>query len=327
MAGWNGSGTWSRAYDWTNERDAGYNIDATKFDAENDAISDGINNCLTKDGQNAPTANLPMGGYKHTGVADGTAANHYATLGQIQGGAQRWGGTAGGTANAQTINLSPAISSYTAGLIVTFFPAATNTGAMTLNVNGLGAKSVLSYGQSLGGGEAQVFIPCTVVYDGGSFNLISNAATLAPAAKAYANVLTTLTTGDQIGVSFGAVDYEYPGSMWDAGDDQFLVAPVRGIYSVRANIGMGAAGGVSSDFDVYALLTRYSGGTPYQIAKSGATNFDGVYYHYLVVTSDCKLSAGDKIGVIVYQDSGVSWQTITGPVTHQYPCTLSEGTR
>jgi hypothetical protein len=309
MAGWNGSGTWARAYDWTTERDAGYNIDATKFDAENDAISDGINNCLTKDGQNAPTANLPMGGYKHTGVADGTAANHYATLGQIQGGAQRWGGTAGGTANAQTINLTPAITSYTAGLIVTFFPAATNTGAMTLNVNGLGVKNVVSFAQALGGGEVQATIPCTVVYDGSWFNLISNSTSLTPAAKAYANASTTLTTGDQIGVSFGAVDYEYPGSMWDSGDDQFLVAPVRGVYSVSASI---RVDGVAwSTFSVYALLTRYSGATPYQLAKSGVRQLGGTEYQ-LGLASDCKLAAGDKVGVIVFQDSGSSWTTATG---------------
>jgi len=309
MAGWNGSGTWARAYDWTNERDAGYNIDATKFDAENDAISDGINNCLTKDGQNAPTTDLPMGGNKHTGVADGTAANHYATLGQIQGGGQQWGGSASGSANAQTISLTPAISSYTAGLIVTFFPAATNTGAMTLNVNGLGAKNVLSFGQSLGGGEAQAAMPCTVVYDGSSFNLISHATSLTPAAKAYANASTTLTTGDQIGVSFGAVDYEYPGSMWDSGDDQFLVAPVRGVYSVRACINV--IGVAWSTFDVYALLTRYSGAASYQLAKSGVRRLGTATYQF-GASSDCKLAAGDKVGVILYQDSGSSWTTITG---------------
>ena len=50
MAGWDGSGNFTRAYDWTDERDAGNNIDSTKFDTENDAFSDGIQACIAKNG-------------------------------------------------------------------------------------------------------------------------------------------------------------------------------------------------------------------------------------------------------------------------------------
>ncbi len=39
---------------------------------------------MTRDGQNSPTADLPMDGHKHTGVAEATERDQYATYGQLQ---------------------------------------------------------------------------------------------------------------------------------------------------------------------------------------------------------------------------------------------------
>ncbi len=152
MAGWNGAGEFSRAYDWTNERDADYNIDATKFDVENDAFAAGINNCIAKDGQNAATADLPMGGNKHTGVAKGTASTHYARVSQVQVG-EFSGGTTGGSANVQTLALVPAATTITQTMLIQFVAGFTNTAAMTLNVNAIGAYAVKLNGAALVGGE------------------------------------------------------------------------------------------------------------------------------------------------------------------------------
>lgn len=49
---------------------------------------------------------------------------------------------AGGTADAITATLSPALGSLTDGARVQVIPAADNTAAVTLNVNGLGAKDI-----------------------------------------------------------------------------------------------------------------------------------------------------------------------------------------
>lgn len=48
-------------------------------------------------------------------------------------------GTAAGTANALTLSLSPPLLSYVAGTTIEFIVGTTNTGAATINVNGLGA--------------------------------------------------------------------------------------------------------------------------------------------------------------------------------------------
>jgi len=68
---------------WTGDAGLGIGIEAGRHDTQDNDFANGINNALTKDGQNIPTANLPMGGYKHTGVGSATANDQYATYGQL----------------------------------------------------------------------------------------------------------------------------------------------------------------------------------------------------------------------------------------------------
>lgn len=87
-------------------------------------------------------------------VAASTALTHAPQTGQVQRSAFNYAGLAGGTANAITATLSPAPASYTDYLIVTVRIAATNTGSVSLNVNGLGVVPVIGLGhQTLQGGE------------------------------------------------------------------------------------------------------------------------------------------------------------------------------
>lgn len=55
------------------------------MDAETNGIANGLTNCITRDGQSPALANIPMGGHKITGLANGTASNDAVTLGQITG--------------------------------------------------------------------------------------------------------------------------------------------------------------------------------------------------------------------------------------------------
>lgn len=43
----------------------------------------GLSNVVTRDGQSPPTANIPMGGFRHTGLSDGVANSDSAAFGQI----------------------------------------------------------------------------------------------------------------------------------------------------------------------------------------------------------------------------------------------------
>ena len=147
---WSG-GTFSRtngvnsgSQTWQNDRDAGTKIRADRHDVHDQDMADGINACLHKGGQNTPTADLPMGGQKHTGVGDAAARDQYAAVNQVADDDFNFCAAAAvaGTGDAITLTPAPAFTAYAAGLRVAFFAEAANTGAVTLNVNALGTKAL-----------------------------------------------------------------------------------------------------------------------------------------------------------------------------------------
>ena len=147
-------------------------ITASGFNATISDLGSALTQSLSRDGQTVPSAPLPMGTFRHTNVGNATARNEYAALGQVQDGGATWGGTAGGTANALTLALSPAITTYTAGMTIRFAPSNSNSGATTLNVNGVGAVAVLTPASAAcTGGEIKNGHLCTVTYNGAAWIL------------------------------------------------------------------------------------------------------------------------------------------------------------
>lgn len=174
---WSGSGSFTRSYNWVNDRDAAINITASRMDGEDDNFATGINACLTKSGENAATANLPMGGFKHTNVANASARTEYATAGQIEDGSFTWCGTSGGTANAITLTPSPAITTYTAGQTFRFIAASDNTTAVTVAVSGLTTKNITRNGSTaLVQGDIVSGAQYQITYDGTRFQLTTSSA-------------------------------------------------------------------------------------------------------------------------------------------------------
>ena len=112
-----------------------------------------------------------------------TALNHapattralHPTTGQVQDGAFIWGGTAGGTADALTLTLTPAITAYVAGLTIRFRtgPAANSTSTPSLSVNGLAAQIITKYdGLSLASGDLPANAVVEVIHDGTGWRLL-----------------------------------------------------------------------------------------------------------------------------------------------------------
>ncbi|MBF8177652.1 hypothetical protein [Herminiimonas contaminans] len=124
---------------------------------QNNTMSDvaaELTNSIAADGQKVPTANLPMGGFRHTGVLNANARDQYAAVGQVQDSAFMWCGTAAGTANALTFSPMPAITAYAAGQVFRFQAgAAANTSATTIAVSGLAAIDLEVNGAACVGGE------------------------------------------------------------------------------------------------------------------------------------------------------------------------------
>lgn len=169
---YDGSGKFNRVDNWAADAQAGTKITASLMDAEHDGFATGLSTCITKDGQTTITANLPMGGYRHTGVGNAAARTDYAAAGQIQDGALTYAGTSSGT-NTITCSLSPAITAYATGMVIRFKAGGANTGAATVNVNSVGAKDIKKdVSTALASGDIASGQMVTLAYDGTNFQLI-----------------------------------------------------------------------------------------------------------------------------------------------------------
>lgn len=168
--------TLTKTYDFTDDRDNGIKILASRVDTVIDEIIAATNNKLDKDGSVTPTSNQPMGGLKHTGVGNASARDQYVSAAQFQDNSIIYGGTAGGTANAITFSVTPAITAYTSGQRFLFIAAGTNTNTTTVNVNSVGAKNIFKNGIALVGGEIVSGKLYEITYDGTQFNITGVAA-------------------------------------------------------------------------------------------------------------------------------------------------------
>ncbi len=142
---------------------SGTTIESAKVNSNFSDISAALTASLAKDGQTVPTANLPMGGFKHTGVADGSSRTDYASLGQVAKGSFLYAVDTG-SATAYAIAPSPGIAAYVVGYSARFKAINANTSTTpTLAVNSLAAGTITwPDGTALVAGDipANAFVEC-----------------------------------------------------------------------------------------------------------------------------------------------------------------------
>lgn len=77
-----------------------------------------------------------------------------------------------GSNDSYVITASPAPGSYTTGMVVIFKANTVNTGAASINVNGLGAKTIVKRVNTvLANGDIPATAFCMLIYDGTNFTL------------------------------------------------------------------------------------------------------------------------------------------------------------
>lgn len=121
-----------------------------------------------------------------------------------------WGGTSGGSADAQTLTPATAIASYVAGQYFRFIAGYTNTGAATLNVSGLGVKTIRKDNAALSAGDITAGRTYMVVYDGTYFQLLGSgggASSLALSALTAGALGVSLQLGSASDSPAGSVAY------------------------------------------------------------------------------------------------------------------------
>lgn len=150
----NGSGVFVRLYSWVNDAAANIKIRADRMDNEMNGFSTGLSTCITKDGQTTITNNLPMAGFRHTGVGAGNSRTDYTRLDQAQDGKLAWV-DGGGTADAITASYTIPITAPTEGqLCCVRATAANSTTTPTFAPNGSTARTIVKNGgQALVAGD------------------------------------------------------------------------------------------------------------------------------------------------------------------------------
>ena len=172
----NGSGVFSRLYNWVNDRDAAIDITASRVDAEMDGMATALTESIARDGQTTITANLKMSTYKHTNVGASNSRTDYADTASVQDSSFTYVADTG-AADAYVMTLAPAITAYAAGQLFAFKASNANTGASTVNVNSVGAKTIKKYhDQDLGAGDIENGSICLIQYDGTNFQLLNPVA-------------------------------------------------------------------------------------------------------------------------------------------------------
>jgi microcystin-dependent protein len=229
-----GSSTWQQA------DAASVDIISTDHDTHDQDIADGINTALCKDGGNTATADIPMGAFKFTNLGAGSARTNSIRLGQVQDSSATYYPTVGGTADAITLTgAAAAITAYAAGQTFFFIAGATNTGAVTVNVDSVGVKSITGpAGTALTAGQIVVGSTYSMTYDGTQFQISTSAgaATAFSVGTMMAWPTATVPTGwlecygQEISTTTYAALYAVIGTLYNTGGESgtFRLPDMRG---------------------------------------------------------------------------------------------------
>lgn len=188
----------------------------------------------------------------------GSSRNHYAYVKQVQDGSVLYVGSVAGT-DTITGSLSPAITAYVEGQRFVFKAAGANTGAVTVQLNGItGAKALKRYGSALTGGEIQAGDIVEMVYDGTDFQWI-NGLPLPLYVNRTSGLVDVASTGAQAAVS------------------NYSASALSGSLYLRKSRGatVGANGAVVSGDSLGNVLFQGNTGSGYSSAVGFAAYVDG----------------------------------------------------
>jgi hypothetical protein len=151
-----GSGNFDRIHNYSADASAGIKILASRVDAEFDNFKGGLESTLTRDGQNSPSTDLPMGGQKHTNVGAAASVTQYMRVAEFMRSFPIYCAF-GGTAEAMSASTQYALTSLTAGVqVLLSCPSVNTTTSVTLGLTGAGtATVVLSDGNGPSRGQTQ----------------------------------------------------------------------------------------------------------------------------------------------------------------------------
>jgi hypothetical protein len=195
----------------------------------------------------------------------------------------------GSVSGADTITAvgSPTVAAYAAGQMFYFVAAGANTGAVTINIDSLGAKNITRDGTTaLAAGDIQSGEVCVIVYDGTQFQLVNGAS------QSAAIVTNSLTVNGTSSLD-GAVTIN------DSGAD--VDFRIESDTDANAFFLDGATGNVGLKTDTPATLLSLENSL---LLESTATDFPSATYDgaaFVAKTGSGGSAPFDQAGSLVYR--------------------------
>ena len=237
-------------------------------------------------------------GTDSSNTAAARAALGVPSLAEIQNQSQRRF-TAGGTADAITGTLAPAIASYTAGLRVTTTPGGANTvTGPTLNLNALGTKTIKKRSSAgskvaLVAGDHNASGPFDLEYDGTDFILL-NPVSAAAATSVQIQPISASVAANALTISASALSLDFRSATLGSG----TVTTVSGTPSNLVISSGSTLGTVSATQSRIAVLALNNAGTIELAAVNIAGGNDLSETGLISTTAEGGAGAADSANVI-----------------------------
>lgn len=269
----NGNGVFALTSGSFNPAVAGQTAAAADWNTLANDLEDAISGSIAADGQTTITANLPMAGFRHTGVGAATARTQYARATEVQDGTLTYVTSPSGT-DTITGTIPITMTAYAAGQQFRFKAAGTNTGATTINLNSIGAKTIQKLGAALVAGDITANDMVDIIYDGTQFQMISPART------------PVLTAG---GIPASALNVNGATSATPATGDEIIFGDVSDSNN-RKKATLGTIGGVIASsvagWVPIKTVTAANDATIDFVNGTGGVVLDSTYKAYIVVLTD-----------------------------------------
>lgn len=303
----NGTGTYSLPAG--NPVTAGSVISETWANQTLTDIATALTQSLAADGQTVLTADLGMSNNKLTALANGTAVNHAATLGQVQTNVPCVLTGVAGTTTAYTATLPYSTTGFTAGQWVVFVPHSTNTGAATLTINGGTAKDLKKRdGTAVAAGYFVAGQAYVLIWSGTEWRDTTDATAYLQLAGGTLTGNLNGTTADfsgAVGVGSLASDAAISGTVITASSK--FAGPGTDLTGTAASLTAGAVSSISS-----GQVTTALGYTP----LNPATNTSGYTTPTPVAGTNCTVSGAAvfwiRIGSYVLMAGSLTFTPTTG---------------
>lgn len=305
---YNGAGSFTRVYNWVSDAAAAIPITASRVDTEDDGFATGLSTAICKDGQTVISANLPMAGFRHTGVGNASAANHYGVVSQIQNSSYTWV-AGGGTADAITATYSPAVTTLTDGMELDFRASGSNTTTTpTFSPNGLTARTITKRG---GSALAVGDIPAALAECILRYNLANTRWELLNPVGTSGTVTTSGSPANgnlaKFSSSTAVTNADLTGDITTSGGVATTLATVNSNVGsfTNASVTVNAKGLVTAASSGAAVITKGSALTknPYAVSSTtqqahGLASIPNLFFAYLeCLSTELGYSVGDRVNV------------------------------